>query len=160
MMYEGVYDLPIFNWWEVSEKDDLKFLLKEPKKVTKRIEKKLKQRWAIIKAEFFDKIALDKNLERLILKKVKLQSLRCDILLTGDNHTKTLFIQLELEIESLEKEASKNAIGNYAQKSVLDKFLGRRVDPKVTPVMEYYSDLKQMSAEFKRQIAEANRRKK
>lgn len=159
MMYEGVHDLPTFNWWEANAKDDLSYLLTEPKKITKRLTRKLKERWKIIREEFFDKIALNRDVEKLFLKKAKLQSLRCEILLTNDNHTRTLYMILELEIDALEQQASKNAIGNYEQKSVLDKYVGFRIDPKTMPILEYSMHLKMMSQEYKRLLAESRRTK-
>lgn len=155
MMYEGVHDLPTFNWWQANEKDDLSFLLTEPRTITKRLGRKLKQRWKLIREEYFDKIALNREVEKLFLKKARLQSLRCEILLTDNNHTRTLYMMLELEIDALEQQAAKNNIGNYEQKSVLDKYLGFRVDPKTMPILEYSMHLKMMSEEYKRLLAQS-----
>ncbi len=158
-MYEGIYDLPIYNWWELNEKGDLSQLLKEKKPIKKRLEVKLKQRFKRITDQFFDEIALNDEMNDYILKLYKLQSLRIEYILTQDNYILTKYLILEAKIKDLQKDATLSARDNYETKTALEKHMGRYIDIRTTPVKDYHSYIADLVREVKAQRIAANRLK-
>ena len=110
IMFEGIYDMFIFNWWQLAETNDLTWLLMDRnafissgKKVKGRIETKLNQRKKIISNQFFNEIALNSDTEVYILKLYKLQEIRTEFILTGDRSLETEYLVLLKQIEGKEK---------------------------------------------------------
>jgi len=158
MMYKGIEDMPIFNWWE-CEKNLLQYVFKDRERVYWWERSKAEQRLYEIKSEFFEKIALNAELEAYILKKFKLQELRCDMFLSNDRAFETKYLILKAEIKALEKRSSQQAVSSYDQKAALDKYLGFRVDITKTTVVEYHAYVQQMSNHYKQLHIQANRAK-
>lgn len=150
MMYQGIYDMPIGKWWKqepiyLVRFESLRFLFKSILKPF------LVKRWDKIKAEFFDKIALNDELEKYLLKLVKLESIRVDIMLnegtSRGNYLKTQYKIKEDEIKHYEIKDKKD---NFQQKAILSKHAGFRIDENVTSIAEYYGYINDMREEYKR----------
>ncbi len=146
IMFEGIYDMFIFNWWQLAETNDLTWLLMDRnafvssgKKVKGRIETKLNQRKKIISNQFFNEIALNSDTEVYILKLYKLQEIRTEFILTGDRSLETEYLVLLKQIEGKEKLAKLSAKDNYEEKGLLGKFMGWPINDRATTIKEYHS---------------------
>ena len=164
MIYKGIYDLPTFNWWELNETNDLKYLLLDPKQeITNKLKVKLNQRYSIIKDQFFDDIALDFEVESFILKNIKLAEYRCDIIMDIDrDRNMTAFLFLEREIKAMQQEVATSGkkFDNLKSKAVLEKSQGYYIDTRVMPIAEYHSIIDNFKEEQSAIRAENERRKR
>lgn len=163
MMYQGVDDFPIGKWWILNVTGDLSLLLKE-KTWLKRISKKqLADRFKLIKEEFFDKIQLNRKLEKYILKQVRLYEIKCDMLILGNTpmgrYWKGQYRLLQLEIQGMDESKVMDKSSNAENTSRLSKYMGYRIDPMVTSMAEYYANVDNMKEEYKRMVAAENKRK-
>jgi len=161
MMYEGIYDIPTFNWWEINFTGDLKFLLKDSKTEIK--ESKLKQRYQKIKDQFFDDIALNEDVEKYLLKKAKLGFYMCEILIGNDSdYYKTLYLLLEKELTNIEKEMSTEGsrMMNLETADILGKSQHHYIDIMVVPIARFHSMLNNFKTEQTAIKLENERRKR
>ncbi len=156
-MYTGIYDMPIGRWWDANEQDDpihlvrfgfLKFLYRSIFRLW------LLKRWKRIRDEFFDKIALTRELEAYILKIIRLESVRVDMLIhAGTAHGRYLNTQYtvkSIEIKSIEKKQALEGKDNFYYKAALSKNIGFRIDENVSSIAEYHGYIKEMQAEYQR----------
>lgn len=156
-MYKGIEDMPIFNWWEATENGNLSAVLLNPRKMNRRLSNKVKERYRVIKAEYFDKIALNPELERYLLKIVKLESMRCSLLIEHDFYIETQYRILQAQIQAEENKAIKNAGGNYEHKAILEKNMGFRIDVHNTTIVEYHAYINHTKNDFKNAAKVRNR---
>ena len=146
-MYKGINDIPTYNWWQLNETLDLDFLLVNGGKekivnnqITPNQEYALLERFQLIRAEFFDKIALDEAVEDLLLKKYKLQEYRCEILEENDpDYYRTLYEILERKIESLESTTANSGTTNLDIKAALEESQHHYIDTRIMPIAEFHA---------------------
>lgn len=168
MIYQGVRDLPIYYWDEADKTGDLSNILIYNNPITRFYYQKLRpkylqRRWKQIKDDFFNRIALDTDLEKYLLKKKKLAVLLCDIYTSKtkakSNLLRTRYLILKREIEGIEGKAGNNIVTLYKQKDALEKYKGFFIDLKNTSVMEFFEALGNMSEQFKEQKRQADKLK-
>ena len=141
-MYKGINDIPTYNWWQLNESLDLDFLLVKERKgeLTDNQEYALLERFQLIRAEFFDKIALDEAVEDLLLKKYKLQEYRCEILEGNDpDYYRTLYEILERKIEAIESATANSGTTNLQIKAALEESQHYYIDTRIVPIAEFHA---------------------
>lgn len=161
-MYNGINDIPTFNWWELNEKLDLDQLLVEPlkKKATSKQIYKLQIQHKIIKDEFFDKIVLNMEVEAFILKKAKLSFYECKILLDEDpNFFMTKYLILKSKIDKEELEMTNSGVSNLEIKAAIQESQGFYIDTRVVPIADFHAMADRYKAKMEAQQKAANRRK-
>jgi hypothetical protein len=137
----------MWNWWKLRQKADLNFLKIDYNKPTKEDLNKLFEKF---ENEYLETFGSGKESEQLLdLLKRKIVN-QADFLLGKKwviNHLKVI----DFQIEQLEKSTK----GQKAQSleeisSILSKFMGFRVDPKVESVVEFKAKLNLLEEENKR----------
>ena len=137
--YNSIETLPIWNWMEVLKTGDLKHLFIEG---SGRVSEKIGKLWDELQDQYIQEFGLDENFKkqlRLLIKKAKLNY---DFVITGDRFINTLLTIVDADLEALNTQKS---ISFYDLKSRLEKFKGCRIDARVTTVIEWHYDLKNMS---------------
>jgi len=139
-VYESISDLPIHNWEQIHEKNDLSFLLIDklrfkvgPAAVI------LPTIWAKIYDEYISTFGFGDNFLMINRKRNRITQMIAQMISTGDRSMMT-FINIEnIELAQMEKasEAQKNHF--VINKGHLEKQLGFPVNPHTTSVKQYYS---------------------
>lgn len=163
MMFTGIYDLWIGTWWKIHETGDLSLLLKEKRKVTKKIERDLIVRWKEIKDEYFNKIALTSKLQDYMMKLVQLEVIHCDIILNQDNsmgsYWRTMYRVVKAELESMERSTGLESQSNWRNKAHVEKHMGFHINIYRTTMVEFHEYLNLLEEEYHRMKQSAARAK-
>ena len=137
--YSSITELPIFNWWQISD-GDYNYILLDKKNTIP--EKHIVGQVEMLQQEYFDTYGVSDDFEIYFeLEKEKL-SLEVDLALTGDRFLKTKIRLLQARLDQQKKYKRKGE--EYEVKAYVDKYLGFRLDAKKTTVTEYYSYLELM----------------
>jgi hypothetical protein len=132
--YSSIKELPIFNWWEISDGNYNFIMLNRTSKVP---EKYIVGQVELLQQEFFNNYGVSDEFEVYFQNQKDLLELEVDLAITGDRFLKTKITLLKKRIEQEIKYKRKGE--EYEVKAYVDKFLGFRLDAKNTTVTEYYS---------------------
>lgn len=148
--YESIDELPIWNWNMVNEKGDFTYLKKNRinGQVTKEEYANLKEQWEKLFADYIDRFKFSKNFLTIFDKKKEIMQWQKQYAETGDKSVFTFIKFAERELAELEKE--KTGSDFLETKSILQQFLGYRIDAKLTSVAEFYTDLRRLQERNKR----------
>lgn len=149
-LYESIDELPIWNWNMVNEKGDYTYVKKNRvnAQVTKEEYANLKIQWEKLFAEYIDRFKFSPTFLTILEKKKEVMQWQKQYAETGDKSVFTFIKFAERELSELEKE--KTGSDFLETKSILQQFLGYRIDPKLTSVAEFYTDLRRLQERNKR----------
>lgn len=137
IFYNSIDDIPVYNWFKCIEKSEFQYVLKEPGELTDQC----KEAFDILYCEFIDRYGINENLAEIIRLQNKILINKIDLALTGDKGIE-MFIEIdELELKNLLY--TKHTKQNSA-KIAIEKYMGIRIDLKVTTVTEYYDYLEEL----------------
>jgi len=140
--YEGIEDLPIYNWNKVIETSDLKYLIVGKIKLGKNILEFLNKRWEKIYDEYIARFGFSEKFIELLELQMETALLKIEKVETEEQFIQTQININEARINYLKKKQLENTGMNfYELKSVLEKQKGFRIDPKSTTVIEFYTDV-------------------
>jgi hypothetical protein len=131
--YKSIEDFPIWNWWKVHETKDLKYLLKENKRLTKH------------SADIFDKIysefirtfGISDNYKEYMDKIIEIDIAENEMILGGDSSMETFIDIMKEELKDLNASSSN---GTYIDTAIaVEKNMGFKLNAKELSVFEYYS---------------------
>lgn len=155
-MYKGIDDMPQAVWRQLEKTDDLKLIYKEPRRVTKKQRKEVKQRYEDIKDEYFNEISMDADLETYLMKLVKREILRTKLAIKNDNYLQTLYMKIDMEIAALNPQGESSDKKYYENKAILTKYMGGNyIDENKVSVREYDSYMKMLIKDSERASAKA-----
>ena len=137
--YSTISELPVWNWWQLHEKNDPTFLLIDKKNKVCEFAKKAIE---ILQEDFINCFGIDPKYKEQL-------KLRCDIeiawiqqAITGDKSSYLLIRQKEEKLKAMfsnEKEAS-----YFTAVVALEKFLGRKIDVRKESTFDIYSYLNEL----------------
>ena len=137
--YKSIDELPLYNWIKINE-GELNYLLIDPKQ--KESEKKLNEAYEVIYDDFLKEFGVGKKQKEVFNEMKKLALLECDLVIKGDEFTKTKIEIQRAKLEQLKKGANR---GMTTDKTLiyLSKWLGYKINAKETTVKEYYNILEE-----------------
>lgn len=131
--YTSIDDLPIWNWWKVSETGNLIYLHKKEDYDDK--DYSIMPLWESINDEYFNKYGINDNLRRLMELKKKWIAKKRKLIVDGKRFALTELVIIESKMRELEQTPSVN---NEESIIFLEEKLGREIDPKRISVKKYY----------------------
>lgn len=146
-MYDSIYNLPMWIWVDIHEKQDYTLLIKNKKRRKDHYlnVKKTAKIWEGIYDEYIFKIGVKKYVEKL-KKRHEIASLRLEALETGDRFLNTIANIKEAELEELEKDEKKKEekIGkvDFEQNVAAMNKMGYNEDPRTITVFNYFNNMK------------------
>lgn len=163
MIYEGIDDMPQAVWRKIGkaekkyeeskDKKDYKAILQllfiTPQKVKRKDRERLEARLEKIKDQYFEEILLDDDLETKILKHVKREILRTELLIENDNYKMTMFMKIDMELKAMEKNIDNSDKKYFQNKAILTKYMGgNHIDENKVSVREFDSWFRLMVQEY------------
>lgn len=135
--YNSLDLLPVFNWWQIHETGDLKWLFLEPLKA--KPSEYLSELWELLCNQYFDKFGLTKNYINIIELKTKIALLICERWTTDDASIEAI---ISIEKTKLNELINKSAKSDFlATKVFIETKLKFQINLHTTSVTEYYSYL-------------------
>lgn len=138
--YQGIEDMPIWNWNQILQTGDLKYLFI---KNSGRVSKKIGDHWDNIQDQYIAEFGLDENYQKELKLLKKKASLNYEFIYTGDRFINTKLKIVEADLLSLKQDGK--GIKFHDLKDRLEKYKGYRIDPKITTVIEWHYTLKNMT---------------
>jgi hypothetical protein len=137
--YDSIYELPVFNWWKMHEKNDSSFLLKDK---TLAVCDRAHAAFKKIQAQFIDEFGISDEYRKYLQLRVKMELMYIDQVRTGDKSNQAIIETIKIDIEQLfsQKKPNHNAGVLY-----LSKAAGAFPDVMTMSVYRYYSLLKELS---------------
>ena len=134
--YTGIDELPVRNWFKITETDDISHLLIHKRDITPSEKDTLMEAFENIYAQFIDAFGVNEVLLRVMELKRDITVLKLDMAITG-NTSKITFIELkEEELRRIVSDSETHRSDNI--KSYVDKFMGFYIDERTVSVRDYY----------------------
>lgn len=137
LTYTTLEDLPIYNWFKVSETNDYKWLLKSYDKDHK---EDLRPLFDQMNQEFLDIFGPSSEREKLMSLYKRLIKHKADYIL-GKKHVINYIKVIEFQLMQLGQDNTKKQ-SVFEICAIISKEQGYNVDPKQTNVITFYSILK------------------
>jgi hypothetical protein len=147
--YKSISDLPIYNWFKIHETNDLKYLLIAPSKVGFRRSKELNEAFSLIYDEFIDTFGVSDDLRKITELRRDIRILEIDMYLENDLSKETFIDIKKAEIDAIINSKEKDRLNDV--KGYVEKYMGFHLDERTTTVKDYYTYIKIMSDEAKKQ---------
>lgn len=138
--YTSINEMPIENWFNYYETNDLKWLQKDIKQTANKYQKQvLQEAWNSVFDSYIDEFGVPDNIKKIVNLKREILINQIQIDVYGLKYLKTFIKIHELELKKL-LEDSKEPIKTGKLKAFVDKNFGRQ-DPKLVTVKEFYHNL-------------------
>ncbi len=151
-VYQDIDEMPIFNWFKISETNDLSWLLLDRKDFKKADPKLLEKTFEELRDQWLDTFGIPEKMREVWVLKRDIFVLECDLHLTGDRSLIT-FIEIkksELQ-EALKAEQADIQLTNTEVKAYVEKFMHIKIDAKTTSMRDYYTYVKLLKDEAAKQ---------
>lgn len=148
-LYRSIDELPIWNWFQIHQTNNLEYLMKKPHRIGAKRIAEVEAQWVQIHDEFLDTFGINDKLRKIYELKRDISVLDADMFLEKDPSKETLIDVKNRELTDLLNETSKTDV--YIMKSYVEKYMGRRVDERTETVRSYYSCVKIMETEASKQ---------
>lgn len=136
--WENISEMPIYNWIQILETEDLKWLFKTEGIITKKVE----DHWIELQQQYINEFGLEEKYKQRLRLMEQLRDLNNEFVLTRDRFLLNLIKICEADIQIL----SMGTIIRFNQMvDHVEKYKGFSIDPKTTSVMKWYYSLKNMS---------------
>lgn len=139
--YNSIEELPIWNWWKITETGSLIYLYKDNN--YSKEDYSLVSLWTKLHNEYLDKYGLTSNLKEVLKLKKEWIKKQADYIITGNRFNLT-----ELDIIDAElKENMSDSSTMTKEESIifLEEKLGRELNPKELTVVKYNDYIKYYS---------------
>lgn len=136
--YTSIDELPIWNWWQVSETGDLKYLCKDGFEEAPSVDV-----WTKIHDEYLESYGLNDEFKKLLRLKKDWILKQSKFIVEGDAFSSTLADITEHKINDIINSGSKMSKEDVI--IFLEEKLGREIDPKKLTVKKYNDYLKYYS---------------
>lgn len=131
MFYNSIHNLPILNYYRITEGGSL-----EDNGV------KSSDDWAKIEEEYFNDFGFGDRYFNILLLRIQIGKLKGKYYGGGDKSLKTLINVKEAELKRYNKGDTAKGGSLTTTCASLSKFMGFRIDPKEVTVAEFYGYLK------------------
>ena len=138
-LWTDIEDMPIWNWNQICETGDLKYLYKDLKG---RVSKTLDTLWTELQQQYIDEFGLDENFKQQLRLKKDLIKLNCDYILTKDRFK---LVEIKIKQADILSLSGKRVVEFYEVLDHVEKYKGFEIDPKKTSVKKWYWTLKNMA---------------
>jgi hypothetical protein len=130
--------LPVWNWWKIHETKDLKYLLKQDKKLTPHADIIFDK----IYSEFISIFGVGENYKQYLEKLKEIAIAEIDMVLDKDPAMETFIDIMKVELEEIKNAGSG---GTYMDTAIaVEKNMGFKLNTKEISVFEYYSYIKSL----------------
>lgn len=147
--YNSIDEMPIHNWLQIQETNDLVWVMKEPKDVKRSELNQLEEALQTMTDQYIDTFGISDSYRKILKLKGELRCLEIDFIITAQRTILTLIdikkAELKIAIEKANNIKSLNA-RVHAQ-----KYMGQAIDMKITSVKFFYEILQEMQNEHKAQ---------
>lgn len=137
--YNDIETMPIWNWYEILKTGDLKHLFVSG---SGRVSDKIADLWDELQDQYITEFGLDESFKKQIRLLKEKAILNYNFILTKDPFINTELSIIEADLTELNTGKS---VGFYEMKSHLEKYKGFRIPVKEVTVIEWFTDLKNMS---------------
>lgn len=137
LSYNSLHDLPMWNWWQLKQTGDLKFLMKDGCKLSIQELKELVVKFEQEYLTLFGAGEQEQIIMSLLKRKIKHQA---DFLL-GKKYTINYIKSIDFQLATLGQDSGEKKQTLEDINTILTKFMGVRVDPKIESVVQYKSYL-------------------
>jgi len=141
--YDSIEDMPVWNWFKVSETNDLKYLLKEDSILKENDRKLLAVVWDRIYFEFLEVFGVPAKMQQVLSLRREILKLQTKMVCKGRKDLEALIHIKGLELEALQADSNKQELNTVT--AFVSKQMGFRVDERKTTVKEFYTYLKMVS---------------
>lgn len=141
--------MPVWNWNQVHETGDLKYLLiaDNYKGLEDHNTEEMAALWMDLYQQYIDEFGINDNFKRYMQKKQQLCAKISEYIQTGDKFKKNKINILELDIKAMVDDKEPQKFGEVV--AGVEKFFGFQIDPKVLTVQKYYNYLKYIESNVK-----------
>ena len=141
--------LPVWNWNQVHETGDLKYLLitDNYKGLEDHNTEEMSALWMDLYQQYIDEFGINDSFKRYMQKKQQLCAKISEYIQTGDKFKKNKINILELDIKAMVDDKEPQKFGEVV--AGVEKFFGFQIDPKVLTVQKYYNYLKYIESNVK-----------
>lgn len=145
-LYNGIDELPVWNWFRIHETNDLVHLLRKPHKIGYRRQAEVEFKWQLIHDEFLNTFGINDKLRHIHELKRDISVMKADMFLNKDASMVTLIEAKEMELTVILNETTNTDL--YEVKSYVEKYMGRHINERTETVKSYYSCIKIMEKEI------------
>lgn len=149
--FENIDDLPIYNWFRISESNNLKYLFHKQQEPTEKQKELLQLVWSNIYLEFLETFGVPKKLQKIFSLKREILKMETRVIVDKRKDLKAAIILKKKELENITKVENQTTVNTVS--AYVSKELGFRIDQHKTTVREFYEFLssieKQKEAEAK-----------
>lgn len=138
--YTGIDNLPIWNWIQINEKQDFRYLARAISDYAAASKEAVERLWRAIYEEFLQRFGFGETFIEVMRHRIEIGRLKVMMGVTGDRSHQTFVEIAELEIAELLKPAGK-PMDFYRLKAYVEKKNGFRIDAHQTTVVEFYTYL-------------------
>lgn len=147
--YESIDDMPVYNWFKAHEDGEVKwFFLPGVKDFSKRAREQAYAAWGKLKDQFIDKFGISDTQKIILMLKRDLALLKIKKHLSGDDSIENFIRAKEQSIEAIRKNQGPGD-DFVITKGYVEKFMGMRIDAKLTTVSEFYGYIEMMKRQPK-----------
>jgi len=141
--------MPIWNWNQVHETGDLKYLLitDNYKGLDDHNSEEMAECWMDLYQQYIDEFGINDQFKRYMEKKKQLCAKISEYIQTGDKFKMNKINILELDIKAMVNDKEPQRFGEVV--AGVEKFFGFQIDDKKLTVQKYYNYLKYIESNIK-----------
>lgn len=141
--FNSIDELPIWNWWKVSETGNFIYLLKENDYNNEDYSLESYKNWLDLQDEYLEFFGMDSDFQKILRLKKQWIDKKSKYIIDNDRFSLT---EAEI-IESKIKEITDNnkTLNQDSTIILLEEKLGREIDPKKISVKKFYNYIKHYS---------------
>lgn len=142
--YENIDEIPIYNWFKISETNDLSFMVKDKKGKFDRSTalKKYEQLYD----QYINEFGFGESFEKNLMLRSNIVSLKIEKAVTGNNFLNNFIRQAEIDLKDSMTMA--NRVSITETKVHVEKYVGFRLNEREVSVRDFYTYLKVMSKDI------------
>ena len=144
--YENIDEIPIYNWFKISETNDLSFMVKDKKgKFDKSTALK---KYEQLYDQYINEFGFGESFEKNLLLRSNIVSLKIEKAVTGNNFLNNFIRQAEIDLKDSMTMA--NRVSITETKVHVEKYVGFRLNEREVSVRDFYTYLKVMSKDIQK----------
>jgi len=145
--YTSLEELPMWNWWQWKKEKDISYFKIDPNQPTT---EDLLALVVKLEQEYLDTFGADDQTDKL-MELLKRKVLHQCAFLQGKKYVINYIKAIDFQIEMMGKSQDGVKAQSLAEiSSILSKYMGYRVDPKIESVVEFMAKLEMLENENKK----------
>lgn len=126
--------MPIYNWFKIQDTGIYQYVIKEGNEDDINV---LANKWNEIYADFIDTFGINEDFQMYLEMQRDLEVLNIDLAITGDRSLNTFINIKRGELSALANVKEKRSFNEG--KVYVEKYMGFKLDEKITTVKDYYT---------------------